>query len=297
MSGLVAQTDYADAQAQPGWSAELNCSFEPGPQRSIVRRTHTGPLYMQRPFYPEGSRAHVYLLHPPGGVVAGDHLRIKINCIDGAKGLVSTPGATKFYRSESDVARVDQRLVCENGSLEWLPAENIFYFGSQANLSTTLHLKGEATVAWWEINCLNERSCFNELNGGKPSGGKPGDDEPQPQGDIASIVEVYFDEKLTLRERWVVNEQYPMSMSCGMRDNRVSGAMLFAPLQSHSVDFARKIIKHRPGFNATFFDSMLLLRYLGDSSEDAKAGFTQVWSGLRTTLNKSKPQTPRIWAT
>ena len=93
---------------------------------------HYGPLRVQRPFYPEGGTAHIYLLHPPGGVVGGDGLDIGITARRQAHGLFTTPGATKFYLSAGDTAGVQQALTVEaGGTLEWFPQENIFFPGAQ----------------------------------------------------------------------------------------------------------------------------------------------------------------------
>jgi urease accessory protein len=59
-----------------GWQASLNLSFANRFNKTLlVQRKHSGPLTVQRPFYPEGDVCHVYLLHPPGGIVGGDELR------------------------------------------------------------------------------------------------------------------------------------------------------------------------------------------------------------------------------
>ncbi len=52
------------------------------------------------------------IVHPPGGLVEGDTLRVTVQADAGAHGLVSTPGATRFYRSDSEPAtqRVHIRL-------------------------------------------------------------------------------------------------------------------------------------------------------------------------------------------
>ncbi|HEY0465161.1 MAG TPA: urease accessory protein UreD, partial [Polyangiaceae bacterium] len=82
----------------PGWSAELELGFEVVAGRSaLVRNRHRGPLAVQRAFYPESSDlAHVYLLHPPGGAVAGDQLTVRVRVAPGARALITTPAATKF---------------------------------------------------------------------------------------------------------------------------------------------------------------------------------------------------------
>ena len=76
-----------------GWRAELSLGFtaEPvvdgprdgapaAPLTRLTTRAHRGPLVVQRPFYPEGPGVpHVYLLHPPGGIVGGDSLRVEVS--------------------------------------------------------------------------------------------------------------------------------------------------------------------------------------------------------------------------
>lgn len=78
---------------------------------------------MQRPFYPEGeSVCHIAILHPPGGVVGGDQLRIEVALATAANALITTPAAGKFYRSAGPIADQVQALrVAPGATLEWLP--------------------------------------------------------------------------------------------------------------------------------------------------------------------------------
>ena len=114
----------AAAQAtREGWHASLQLAFAPRAARTaLVERRQRGPLAVQRPFYSEGDVCHLYLLHPPGGVVGGDRLNIAAETAADAHALVTTPGATKFYLSAGAVAHQTQRLqVTAGSSLEWLP--------------------------------------------------------------------------------------------------------------------------------------------------------------------------------
>ena len=63
------------------WYAELSLELEKrGAKTLLVGNRHQGPLRVERPFYPEpGGGCHIYLLHPPGGLVLGDLLQIKIS--------------------------------------------------------------------------------------------------------------------------------------------------------------------------------------------------------------------------
>src|SRR5688572_5186707 len=92
---------FATSHADVGWHAALELGFdvERGATR-LGRRAHRGPLVVQRPFFPEGDGVcHVYVLHPPGGLVGGDELALDLDVDAGAHALVTTPAATKIYRT------------------------------------------------------------------------------------------------------------------------------------------------------------------------------------------------------
>ncbi|VAW75894.1 Urease accessory protein UreD, partial [hydrothermal vent metagenome] len=64
---LPRQAETAD---DGGWQACLALVFAQHGSNTVLEHSrHYGPLRIQRPFYPEGNLAHVYILHPPGGVV------------------------------------------------------------------------------------------------------------------------------------------------------------------------------------------------------------------------------------
>lgn len=263
------------------WKAHLHCHFQPGPSRTIVRREHLGPLTIQRPFYPEGDIAHVYILHPPGGVVAGDSLRVSIKADAQSAALVSTPGAARFYRSDNGVAGVTQDIECNDASLEWLPQENIFFNGCDAQLTTNIAINGNASLAWWEIN------CFGRTRGNAPF----------TQGSVQNTVQITSDSNQLLLDRFQINSKHGLSMSCGMRLNSVSGTLVLTPVHAETLDIVRQLTGDVDGFSSTFFDGLLLVRYLGNSSQSAKSGFIGIWSSLRQLLNNTPPQLPRLWAT
>src|SRR5689334_13378367 len=106
-------------EGRAGWEASLDLEFAARGARTILaRRASVGPLVVQRPFYPEGGVAHVYLVHPPGGVVGGDQLRLRVVAEEGAHALLTTPAATKFYRSDGRVARQRQEIVADGATVE-----------------------------------------------------------------------------------------------------------------------------------------------------------------------------------
>ena len=87
------------------WRADLKLDYTLESQRTVARFLHQGPLRILQSLYPEGDQiCHNVMVHPPGGLVGGDTLDIQVSVAEGAHGLVSTPGATRFYKSGGQAA-------------------------------------------------------------------------------------------------------------------------------------------------------------------------------------------------
>lgn len=264
-----------------GWQAALSLSFEKGPEQTVVRRKHKGPLSIQRPFFPENSVAHVYMLHPPGGVVGGDILTVNASSEEGAAGLVTTPGATKFYRSKTSGSSVSQTLNLLGGSLEWFPQENIFYNGCIADLSTTIDIHDNAAVALWDIQCF----------------GRPAGKELFQTGSVTNQLKLIVDDEPIFLDRLVVNDSHPISQRSVLNSHPVTGTLLINKMTKDTCALAQTALKDMPEFFVTLVDSLLIVRYIGNNVEQTKSGFIRVWKQLRYLLNQNPPCVPRIWAT
>ncbi|CAJ1293830.1 Urease accessory protein UreD [Klebsiella pneumoniae] len=126
-----------------------------GGKAVLASAQHVGPLTVQRPFYPEEETCHLYLLHPPGGIVGGDELTISAHLAPGCHTLITMPGASKFYRSSGAQALVRQQLtLAPQATTEWLPQDAIFFPGANARLFTTFHLCASSRLLAWDLLCL-----------------------------------------------------------------------------------------------------------------------------------------------
>jgi urease accessory protein len=106
--------------------------------------------------YPEGpSVCHHVLVHPPGGVVGGDRLALDAELGTGSHALLTTPGATRFYRSAGAIATqsVHARLEAR-ARLEWLPLETIAYDGCQVDNRVRFELADGAETIGWDVLAL-----------------------------------------------------------------------------------------------------------------------------------------------
>lgn len=138
------------------WQAKLRLDYSLERQRTVARYTHEGPLRILQSLYPEGDAVcHNVLIHPPGGLVGGDTLALDIRVGAGAHGLITTPGATRFYRSLGPSAVQHTQIRLSNQSrLEWLPLENLCHTDCQAENRLMLDLAPGSECLGWDITAL-----------------------------------------------------------------------------------------------------------------------------------------------
>ena len=139
------------------WHARLQLDYTAEHSaRTVARYEHNGPLRILQSLYPEGDAiCHNVLVHPPGGLVGGDTLDITTTVGPGAHGLVTTPGATRFYRSTGPLALQRSHLTLAEGArLEWLPLETLAYDGCEALNRLDLDLTDGAELIAWDVTAL-----------------------------------------------------------------------------------------------------------------------------------------------
>lgn len=268
------------------WHARLELDFERrGACTRLTSRRHHGPLRVQRPFYPEGAEVcHAYLLHPPGGVVGGDELRVDVAVRGGAHAVITTPAAGKFYRSGGPSARQTQRLrVASGAALEWLPQENIVFDGACVDLRTQVELESGARFIGWEILCL----------------GRSGAGERFRHGGVRQRLEVWRDGQPLYVERARYEQGADALVApWGLADQPVSASLLCVQQDAHAADAVRTAVSPEDGlFGVTQLDDVLVCRYLGAHADDARRCFERAWALLRPAVLHRAACAPRIWAT
>ena len=265
-----------------GWQAQLELGFAPRPGRTaLVHRKQRGPLAVQRPFYPEGDACHLYLLHPPGGVVGGDSLRILAEVAAGAYALITTPGATKFYLSAGDTAEQLQTLcVDQDASLEWLPQENIFFPGALTRLQTRIELTDGARFIGWETQCL----------------GRPVIGERFDAGHADFKLHIERDGRPLLLDRITVTPER-LDGAAGLRGWPVNATLLATPATQTELEQVRELLADAPNTGVTLIDDLLVVRHLGDSTEQCRKLFINIWAAIRPAVIGRAPCPPRIWST
>lgn len=277
------------------WHASLQLDYErdpSAPARTIARFRHDGPLRILQSLYPEGDAiCHNVLVHPPGGLVSGDTLDIRVSVGAGAHGLVTTPGATRFYRSSGDVAvqRV-QATLAEGARLEWLPLEALAYNDCKAHNQAGFSLAPGAELIGWDVTAL----------------GLPNAQQPFLQGS--------FQQHLEIPGVWLERGRIDgadarlMDGPLGLAGQRCLATLFFAtgealPRERRelALDTARAVMDThalRDTAGATSpHDRVIAVRVLSPVVEPAMDLLRQIWRAWRRELWQLHGEQPRIWST
>lgn len=280
---------HQTAAADIGWAATLELEFERRGERTVLaRRSHRGPLAIQRTFHPEADgTCHAYVLHPPGGLVSGDQLVLDARLDAGARALLTTPAATKLYRSAGATVKQTQRFrVAAGARLEWLPEATIAYRGAHAALATRVELEPGAAFVGVELLCL----------------GRPANAERFGAGSVMQRLEIFRGASPLLIERARhAGGSHALEAALGLAGAPVVGTLVCVGEHAAAelcAELRDALFEHAPGESAaTALASALVCRYRGASIERAQRAFRAAWALLRRACFASPAVAPRIWAT
>ncbi len=279
------------------WHARLSLHYErQGGARTVLRHAHTGPLRIFKSLYPEGERiCHNVIVHPPGGLVGGDVLDVDVHADPGTHALLSTPGATRFYRSDGPPARQQVVLRLDGDArLEWLPLETIAYPGCLAHNTLSATLAPEAEWLGWDVCAL-----------GLPAAGQPFENG----GSLTQRLEI---PGLWLEQAHIdAGDTRLLSSPLGLGGQRCLGTLWLAcgaPLARERRERLLEAVRATlDAAAAEHQDSgvqagatcpnpqMLVLRAVAPLVEPLMALFQRTWHSLRAEAWNLPGVAPRIW--
>ena len=273
------------------WHASLQLDYTLEGTRTVARHAHNGPLHILQSLYPEGDAVcHNVLAHPPGGLVGGDTLDITATVGPGAHGLVTTPGATRFYRSTGERALQRTHLTLAEGArLEWLPLEALCYNACNAENHLTLNLAPGAECMGWDVTAL-----------GLPHAGQPFE-----TGRFVQHIEAPG----RWLERGVIDaaDHRLLESPLGLAGQRCMASLFFVvgtPLErarrDTALDAARAVmdahaLKATAGATSPN-GQVVVVRALAPQVEPAMQLLRQVRAAWRAALWQLCAEPPRIWS-
>jgi urease accessory protein len=277
------------------WQAQLSLRFAAREGKTtLIHNAHTGPLRVQKALYPESAGiCHAVVIHPPAGIAGGDALNIDIELQAHTHVVMSTPGATQWYKSTADAGAVMQLdvQVGEQAKLDWLPQENILFDGSQVQLKTSLDLAPSASAIGWDVNMLGRTAkgeTWQQASLSQRSQIKRGgkrlwlEHSDLHSSDTQRANSAALAGHCVMGTLWAVGEQASSEM-----------AQAFALDLPYRSDLKAGVSclndEHSPG-------GVLLLRVLGDDMQSVRAVMVDAWLRLRPLIHGVDAVPLRLWA-
>lgn len=282
------------------WQGHLSLNYRRDGTRTVAHDRHSGPLRVLQSLYPEGEGiCHHVLVHPPGGIAGGDVLEVDARLDADTHALITTPGATRFYRSAGDTAHQSVHLHLQEGArLEWLPLETLAYRGCRAVNEVHMHLAPGASVIGWDVLAL-----------GLPAAGEPFDDPAHAHG--------FYTQRLSVPGVWLeqgtlrADDRRLLDSPLGLGGRRVSATLWLASgdalpeaLRRQLLEQAREILEPRQGGEhrltagaSSPHEPVVVVRAVADRVEPIMNAFIAVWQQWRPTAWSVPPHAPRVWRT
>jgi urease accessory protein len=274
-----------------GWLGRLSLELDKTAHGTLLSRSsHEGPLRIQRVLSPEGPECpHIYLLHPPGGVVGGDRLETRVVLGAAAQVLLTTPAAQKLYRSQGKRAEIENTLELGEGArLEWLPSETLAFSAAQAQLTTRIVLASGAAFIGWDIACY----------------GMPARGEAFEAGRVLSRFEIYRGETpLAIDSLDLGQGPELLHGAYALRGKPVVANLYAVPpaglVEEELVSRVRTALgeTEQASCSVSSLRELLVVRALGANVEGVRAQLIRAWQVLRPLIVAREAVTPRIWAT
>lgn len=268
------------------WPASLALRFRRAGGRPIFEARHRGPLRVQKPLYPEGdSVCHAVLLHPPGGIAGGDSLDIAIEVEPETHALITTPGASKWYKANGHLAR-QQVTLDVRGTLEWLPQEAIVFDSAQVDSRIDIALAAGATTLGWDLVALGRSASGERFTSGR----------------FSQTIRLQIDGEL----QWI--ERTRIGGKDSLLDSPIglAGQHVFGCLWAAGIPFGDEVleaIRLELGDAANeapltrLSSHLVVARALGPSTASVRSALERVWSVLRPHVVQRPAQRPRLWST
>lgn len=288
---LMHQTHGVESQVRDHLLATLDLGFARDQDTTrLIKREHYGPLRVQKALYPENpSICHAILIHPPGGVVGGDELRIQAQVAEDAHAFLTTPGAAKWYRSNGHVSQQVLKLQAEKNSvIEWMPQETILFNEADVKLYSDITLAEHANYIGCEILCFGRTASGEQFTNGR----------------LRQRLSIVRDKKLIWHEQGcLIGGSKAMLSPLGLAGYSVCANLIAvgATTSAELINTVREAMHTCAGdsgkWGVTQMKSVISARYLGNSSEVARAVMLAAWKIVRPAVCGHPASVLRIWNT
>ena len=280
------------------WHGHLHLAYRidhsSGAARCIVADRHDGPLRVLAALHPEAPTVcHSVLMHPPGGMAGGDRLDVNITLYEHSHALITTPGATRFYRSAGEPAAQSVRAQLADGArLEWLPLETLVYTAALAESRCVFELAPGAEMMGRDVVALGLPAAAQPFERGHFTQHIELPGVWLERGTLAAADTALLDSPLGLAGRRVLATQW-FAAGQALSDERRT-ALLDAARSADVADADASLVLHG---STSPHAQLVVLRALAHRVEPAVNLLNRVWAAWRQLAWDLPACAPRVWRT
>lgn len=285
------QSGSALSSSSSRWLGELRLDFQARLdaqnllERTVLQFEHQGPLRIQKALYPDGlTCCHAVIIHPPGGIAAGDFLSITVDVAQNAHALITTPSATKWYGAHGGTAAAQHIEMTVKGHLHWLPAETIVFDQAIVNSVVMMDIAPTGSMVGWDTLIF----------------GRYGSGERFSQGAFNQTLRLSLDEDVVWIERLrLMGSDALFDSPVGLQGHHaLATCWVVVPADATlSDDCLTALRAHCPSVAFTRLHPRVLVgRLLGDPI-GLRTELEATWQWLSTHVLHQTIGLPRLWAT
>jgi urease accessory protein len=220
--------------------------------------------------------AYVFILSPSGGILQGDRYRMDVELKNNAISHITTQGATRIYKMESNYATHMVTLSLKNNSyLEFIPEQIIPYKNSRFYQKTNLDIDDSSTVVYSET-IVPGRIAMGEMF----------------DFDVCYLkTEGTINQKIQFRDSSLLIPKKQKIQSLVMFDDKTILTSIYVLTKKHVTkinDLVNELFSYLQGVSGGSSilpnNSGISIRILGNSSEDQKTTIYEILKIIRKEI-------------
>ena len=267
--------------------------------KTVFNSKFSSPFKLLKSSSDDEGRCILPLLHTAGGLVGGDKLNLDIVANNGTKVLITTTSAQKVYGSIGRSIKNPNGIYAsqknhfslqDNCHLEYLPQETIIFANGLYSQETIVELKNNSSFIYSDLLRIGRSSIGESIE----------------KGIIRS--KLLIKRENNLYDDWEFIDQIELNNNTfkskiGMDYNPVFGSLIWVCGKNFSQKELEKVYcSIKKGFSTEqgqisygLLESGMSIRFLGNSTQEARNQFFWIWKQIRYASGFLEPQYEGVW--
>ena len=276
-----------------------NKSYLGNVNKTIFKSKFTSPYKLLKSKHDLEGRCILPILHTAGGLVGGDLLDLEANIGNNSKVLLTTSSAQKVYgsvgRSKINPKGIftTQKInisILDNSHLEYIPQETIVFANGLYSQEVKVKISNNSSFIFSDLVRLGRSSSGETIDNGVF----------RSKLEIVRNCDKYDDWEFIDQIEF---NKFSFQAKSGMDYMPVFGSFIWICEKDFSkskinqlVVNLKKIFKESNNqLSLGTLDNGISIRFLGDSSQDARKCFFCVWKQIRSICGFCKPEYQGVW--